>query len=158
MRGPLGRQHKDCLGSTRRMDSAAAEHVHRIRTLDAEWLAAAARRDLEGMMAIYAPDARELLPDVPALIGTTAIRGFYANLMEQMPRFAHHFDAQEITVGVAGDLAVVRGTYRFTPDIQVPSQVHSGKFVGVWRRLGGDWRLAINISNSDPPVPPPAAA
>jgi hypothetical protein len=42
--------------------------------------------------------------------------------------------------------------------MQVPSQVHSGKFVGVWRRLGGDWRLAINISNSDPPVPPPAAA
>jgi ketosteroid isomerase-like protein len=78
--------------------------------------------------------------------------------MEQMPRFAHHFDAQEITVGAAGDLAVVRGTYRFTPDVQVPSKVHSGKFVGVWRHVGGDWRLAINISNSDPPVLPPAAA
>jgi uncharacterized protein (TIGR02246 family) len=139
------------------MDSAA-EHVDRIRALDAQWLAAAARRDLDGMMAIYAPDARELLPDMPPLVGTTAIRDFYANLMEQMPGFAHHFDAQEITVGVAGDLAVVRGTYRFTPDVQVPSKVHSGKFVGVWRHVGGDWRLAINISNGDPPVSPPAAA
>ena len=139
------------------MDPTAAEHVHRIRALDAQWLAAAARRDLDGMMAIYAPDARELLPDVPPLIGTTAIRGFYANLMQQMPRFAHHFDAQEITVGAAGDLAVLQGTYRFTPDVQVPSQVRSGKFVGVWRHLGGDWRLAINISNSDPPVSSPAA-
>jgi uncharacterized protein (TIGR02246 family) len=140
------------------MDPTAAEHVHRIRALDAQWLAAAARRDLDGMMVIYAPDARELLPDMPPLIGTTAIRGFYATLMEEMPRFAHHFEAQEITVGAAGDLAVVRGTYRFTPDVQVPGQVHSGKFVGVWRRLGADWRLAINISNSDPPVSPPAAA
>jgi ketosteroid isomerase-like protein len=109
------------------------------------------------MMAVYAPDARELLPDVPSLIGTTAIRAFYASLMEQMPRFAHHFNVREITVGAAGDLAVVRGTYQFTPDVQVPSQVHSGKFVGVWRRLEGDWRLAINISNSDPPAFPPAS-
>jgi uncharacterized protein (TIGR02246 family) len=140
------------------MNSATSQHVHRIRALDAQWLAAAARRDLDGMMAIYAPDARELVPDVPALIGIPAIRGFYATLMEQMPRFAHDFDVREITVGAAGDLAVVRGTYRFTPDAHVPSKVHSGKFVGVWHRLGGDWRLAINISNSDPPVSPPAAA
>jgi hypothetical protein len=47
----------------------------------------------------------------------------------------------------------VRGTYRFTPDSQVPSHVHSGKFLGVWRRSAGDWRLAINISNGDPPAP-----
>jgi uncharacterized protein (TIGR02246 family) len=115
------------------MDDTAAEHIHRIRTLDAQWLAAAARRDLDGMMEIYAPDARELLPDVPPLIGKKAIRGFYANLMEQMPRFAHHFDAQEITVGAAGDLAVVRGTYRFIPDVQ-GSLWASG---AIWEATGG---------------------
>lgn len=139
-------------------EPAAEVHAARIRALDAQWLEAAARRDLDGMMEIYAPDAQELLPDVPPLIGTPAIRGFYASLMEQMPRFAHHFHTQEIMVSAAGDLAVVRGAYGFTPDVQVPSQSHSGKFVGVWRRLeAGDWRLAINISNADPPAPSPAA-
>ena len=133
-------------------------HADRIRALDQRWLEATARRDLDGMMAIYAPDARELLPDLPALIGTAAIRVFYGNLMRQLPRFAHDFDAQEITVGAAGDLAVVQGKYRFTPDTQMPSQAQSGKFVGVWRRRGGDWRLTINISNSDPAASGPAAA
>ena len=78
--------------------------------------------------------------------------------MARLPRFTHHFDAQEITVGAAGDLAVVEGRYRFTPDTQLPGQVQSGKFVGVWRRRGGDWRLMINISNSDPASLGPAAA
>jgi uncharacterized protein (TIGR02246 family) len=138
--------------------TAIEVHAARIRALDQQWLEATARRDLDGMMAIYAPDARELLPDLPPLIGTAAIRAFYGNLMGRLPRFAHHFDAQEITVSAAGDLAVVQGRYRFTPDTQLPSQVQSGKFVGVWRRRDGDWRLAINISNSDPASPEPAAA
>jgi hypothetical protein len=94
MRSPLGRQHKD---STSRMDSATSEHVHCIRALDAQWLAAAARRDLDGMMAIYAPDARELVPMFRPL-PVTGDPGFYATLMEQMPRFAHDFDVQEITL------------------------------------------------------------
>jgi ketosteroid isomerase-like protein len=111
-----------------------------------------------GTPAIYAPEAQELLPDLPPLVGKVAIRAFYGHLMTQLPRFAHQFDAQEITVGAAGDLAVVRGTYRFTPDVRLPSQVQSGKFVGVWRRAGGEWRLAVNISNGDPPAPAPAAA
>jgi hypothetical protein len=41
---------------------------------------------------------------------------------------------------------------------QHPAQVQSGKFVGVWRRSGGEWRLLVNISNSDSPAGPPAAA
>ena len=140
------------------MDATAELHAARIRALDAQWLDAAARRDLDGMMAIYAPDARELLPDVPPLLGTAAIRAFYGSLMNQFPRFAHHFEVNEVTVGAAGDLAVAEGTYRFTPDTDQPGQAQSGKFVGVWRNLDNEWRLAINIANSDPPPSTPAAA
>jgi uncharacterized protein (TIGR02246 family) len=140
------------------MHIAIETHVARIRALDQQWLEATARRDLDGMMAIYAPDARELLPDLPPLIGIAAIRAFYSNLIVQLPRFAHHFDAEEIMVGAAGDLAVVQGSYCFTPDTQLPSQVLSGKFVGVWRRRGGDWQLTLNISNGNPTASGPAAA
>ncbi len=115
-------------------------HAARIRALDDSWLAAAARRDLDGMMAIYAPDAQELLPESPPIIGRDSIR---------------HFEPQEITVARSGDLAVVRGTYRFTPDSLTPEQVLVGKFVGVWRHREGDWRLQLNISNADEPAPRP---
>jgi uncharacterized protein (TIGR02246 family) len=130
-----------------------SRHAARIRALDDSWLAAAARRDLDGMMAIYAPDAQELLPDSPPILGRDSIRAFYRRLMEQLPRFAHHFEPPEITVARSGDLAVVRGSYRFTPDTLYPHQVAAGKLVGVWCHRDGDWRLQLNVSNGDQPTP-----
>jgi uncharacterized protein (TIGR02246 family) len=111
---------------------------------------AAGRRDLDGMMAIYAPDAQELLPDMQPITGRDAIRAFYQNLIEAMPRFAHQFEPQEIVVAQSGDLAVVRGSYRFTADTSHPEAIQTGKFVGIWRHRDGDWRLQKNISNADP--------
>ena len=52
---------------------ATDQPAARIRALDETWKAAADRRDLDGMMAIYAPDAQELLPDMPPIVGREAI-------------------------------------------------------------------------------------
>lgn len=132
------------------MDSNTTdEHIARIEALDEQWRQAAARRDLDGMMAIYAPDARELLPGLPPIVGRDAIRSFYGDLIDRFPRFSHEFEADEIMMARSGDLAVARGRYRFTPDTLNTADEQSGKFVGVWRYVDGDWRLQINISNND---------
>ena len=127
------------------------EAAARILALDEEWSAAAARRDLDGMMVIYAPDARELLPGMTAIVGREAIRDFYGQLIDRFPDFAHEFEPEEITVAASEDLAVVRGMYRFTPDSGSPEEAQVGKFVGVWCRVEGDWRLKYNISNANEP-------
>jgi uncharacterized protein (TIGR02246 family) len=127
-----------------------ALHAARIRALDEGWAAAAKRRDLDGMLAIYAPDAQELLPQMAPLVGREAIRSFYEGLLNQFPRFAHHFEPEEITVAASGDLAVARGWYAFTPDTHSPKVVQRGKFIGVWCRNGDDWLLRYNIANPDP--------
>ena len=130
----------------------ASRHADRIRELDDAWLEAAARRDLDGMVAIYAPEAHELQPGLPPIIGRDAIREFYLELIERLPRFQHTFSMDEVTIAESGDLAIVRGTYRFVPDDTVPDQVDVGKFVAVWVFYAGDWKLQINISNSDGPA------
>lgn len=101
------------------------------------------------MIAIYAADAQELLPDMAPIVGRDSIRAFYRSLIEQQPRFAHQFEAHELIVTESGDPAVVRGVYRFTADTLHRDQVQTGKFVGVWRHREGDWRLQVNISNTD---------
>lgn len=131
----------------------AQEAAARIRALDEAWLDAAARRDLSAMMANYAVNAQELLPDMPAIVGRDSIRAFYESVIEQLPRFTHDFAPEDITVASSGDLAVVRGTYRFTPDTLKPQEVQEGKYVGVWRYDDGEWRLFINISNTSKPGP-----
>ncbi len=122
--------------------------VDRIRALDGRWREAAVRHDLDAMMSIYAEDARELLPGMPPIVGIEAIREFYAGLIEEYPRFEHEFEIAEIIVTDSGDLAVTRGTYRFTPDGRRRDEYESGKYVGVWRKRDGEWRLYLNISNS----------
>lgn len=123
----------------------------RIRARNDAWREAAARNDLEGMLAIYAADARELLPGMPAVEGRETIRDFYAGLIERFPRFRNDFEPEEILVGGSADLAVARGRFRFTPDTDQPDDTQQGKYVGVWRRVEGEWRLAINISHADEP-------
>lgn len=125
------------------------KHAEQIRELDEGWMRAAAQRDLDGMMAIYAPDARELLPGMPPVVGREAIREFYRGVLDALPRFAHRSDIDDIVVAESGDLAVVRGSYRFIADTERSEEAQTGKFVGVWRNRNGEWRLQINISNSD---------
>ena len=126
----------------------AGRHVERIRALDDSWLEAARRCDLDGMMAIYAPEATELLPGHPPLLGRDAIRDFYRGWLEGHPLLDASLTMDEVTIAESGDLAVVRGTYRFMFDSAKPDGTDAGKFVGVWIFTAGDWRLMINISNS----------
>lgn len=124
------------------------DHAARIRGLDESWKAAAARRDLDGMLAIYADDAQELLPGLAPIVGREAIRKFYGRVLEQLPRCVYAFEAHETVVAQSADLAVVRGSYHFTPDERWPENAQTGKFIGVWRRRDGDWRLQFNMSNA----------
>lgn len=127
----------------------ASRHAERIRELEESWLTAARLRNVDGMLAMYAPEPYELWPGQPALVGREAIRAFYHQLLEDYPRFQQTFVMDEVTIAESGDLAVVRGTYRFTPDETKPGEVEIGKFVAVWVFYAGDWRLHTNISNSD---------
>lgn len=125
------------------------EHKRRILVLDKAWKSAASDYNLDGMMAIYSEDAREILPGMPVLQGIKDIREFYRGLIKNNPRFSNEFDAQEIIISESGDLAVIRGNFKFMADKELPDEIQTGKYVGVWKNEDGDWRLKINISNSD---------
>ena len=102
-------------------------------------------------MKIYAPDAIEFLPDMPPTVGRSAIRLFYEKLFDGLPHLSHEFTTDHVTVSASCDLAVTHGSYRFTPDTREAEVVEAGSFVGVWHRLAGEWRLKLNISNSNHP-------
>ena len=81
------------------MTSASSEtHAARIRAVDEEWKLAAANRDIDGMLAIYADDAQELMPGVPAITGREAIRAFYVRVLNDLPRYMHELQMDEIIV------------------------------------------------------------
>jgi ketosteroid isomerase-like protein len=48
-----------------------------------------------------------------------------------------------------GDAACEIGAYTLTAG----GETDKGKYVVIWKREGGDWKLAVDIWNTDTPLP-----
>jgi ketosteroid isomerase-like protein len=71
--------------------------------------------------------------------------------MMQTPGFDLTFTPEVILVSSSGDMALDRGTYRLLVAPQGKQLTDTGKYVVVWRKVGGDWKAAADIFNSDLP-------
>jgi uncharacterized protein (TIGR02246 family) len=123
-----------------------------IITRDQAWASAAAARDLERTVSYWADDATLMPPDMTALKGKDAIRGYVAGAFGA-PGFHITWKAQEVVVGSGGRLAYEVATNQFTiADSTGTLHTSSGKGVTVWRKdPDGVWRCVIDIWNSLPP-------
>ena len=72
--------------------------------------------------------------------------------MMHTPGFDLTFVPEGIIVSGSGDMALDRGTYSLTVAPGGSTQTDTGKYVVVWRKIGGDWKAAADIFNSDLPV------
>jgi uncharacterized protein (TIGR02246 family) len=142
-------------GGAASADASADEAA--IRVADSTWFAAMNANDADAVAALYADDAVVNAPGAPPARGSAAVRQFIAkdaadmkaaNLSMVTPPTAE--------VGVSGDLAWVWNT--FTVKDKAGATVDAGKYVTVFARKGGTWRIIRDIWNSDNPPTPPAAA
>ncbi len=72
--------------------------------------------------------------------------------MMQTPGFDLTFVPEQIIVSSSGDMALDRGTYRLAVAPNGTAQTDTGKYVVVWRKVGGEWKAAADIFNSDLPA------
>ena len=108
-----------------------------------------AARRLDAVIALYARDARLLRAGASAVHGRDSIAIVFRDLAAELPRFRHEFRSDSVVVASGGDYAIVTGTYRFTSDTLHPSAFDVGKYLGVWKREDGDWRIALDMTNSN---------
>ena len=134
------------LGTAARSDTSADEIT--IRELDQKWLAAAQAGDATASAGFYAPDGALLLPDGPIAQGTQAIIAAWRGIFG-MKNAKLTFAPTEVTVASAGDMAYEIGTYEFSFDSDKGPVKDVGKYVVVWKKIGGDWKVTADINNSD---------
>lgn len=107
--------------------------------------------DWAAVAALYTEDAVLMPPNHAAVRGPDAIQEFMSSFP---PTTA--FDLQGDEIDGCGDLAYVRGTYSMTlaPEGAEPVE-ESGKYVEIRRKQpDGRWLLAVDIFNSNEPLPP----
>ena len=130
-----------------------------LRDLDAQWSAAAGAKDLEKTMFFYSQDAIVLPANAPAATTKEAVRNTWKELLAS-PGLAIGWKTTKVDVAKSGDIAYTTGTYELTMNDANGTPINDhGKYVEVWKKQAdGKWKVAVDIWNSDLPVPAAAPA
>jgi uncharacterized protein (TIGR02246 family) len=121
-----------------------------IAAADSAFQAGANAGDAAAVAAVYATDASLLPPNLPVQRGRTAIRAFWAGLLDA---YTVKFEIAPDIIEGRGDLAYNMGHYRFTAvpkEKKAPGIADEGKFVEILKRQpDGTWKYAVDIYNSN---------
>ena len=131
------------------VDTAGDEQA--IRAQVDHWLQLVKAKDASGIAELYAEDGAVMPPNAPIGKGRAAIEQTWASMM-RTPGFGLTFAPEQIVVSSSGDMALDRGTYSLTIAPDGTSQTDTGKYVVVWRKIGGEWKASADIFNSDLPA------
>jgi uncharacterized protein (TIGR02246 family) len=131
-------------------DTAADEAA--IRAHGQTWLARYKAADLEGLMALYEPDAILALHDQPARRGVDEIRAYFE---PGLGKSHVEFELDVEHVEVHGDQAWLVSQYWLRATAKDSGYVYedAGRSLIVYRRgADGEWRIAADIDNNTPDV------
>lgn len=132
-----------------RVDLAAEEKA--IRDLDAQWASAVAAKDTARIAQLYATDGLYMAPNMQALGGRAgAQKGWGA--MFALPGAALTFGPTRIVVAESGDMAYDIGTYTFSMNGRNGPVEEKGKYLVVWKKQDGQWKVAADMFNNDGPA------
>jgi uncharacterized protein (TIGR02246 family) len=132
-------------------DFVAGDADAAVRANAAGFTAAANAANLDDLAAFYGDSAMLLPPNMPAINGRDAIKQYWGGAINAG---AAHIELTTDDVMQSGDLAVETGRYNFslTPKGATTTIKDNGKYVVVWRKSDGKWRIARDIFSSDLPA------
>jgi uncharacterized protein (TIGR02246 family) len=112
------------------------------RKFEAAW----AKKDAAAVAELYTADALAMPPNGPVAKGAQAILDMWKAALPTVPGPIRLITLETST---HGDVAHEVGTYvMWGPDGKI---VDNGKFVVLWKKEGGQWKLHRDIWNSDMP-------
>lgn len=94
--------------------------------------------------AHYADDAQILPPQRPAIDGRPAIAAYFQANIDKYIGFGN--DTQWSVV--RGDIAIEQGVYNIR-NVRVGQDVEAGKYIRIWKRINGDWKLYRDMFSAD---------
>ena len=104
------------------------------------WIAAVNEGSLDRYADLMARDIVWVPPGVDAIVGRTAVREWLAPFFET---YDYAFDLAVESLRPAGTIAVERGSFRsrMVPRTGDDPMEHGGRYLVLWRRDGGAWRI-----------------
>lgn len=114
-----------------------------IRNANDNFENAFARGDAKAMAALYTPDAILLPPGAPIQRGSNGIENFWKMVMDMGIKEVNLTTSE---IEEMGETAVEVGEYKLTGSNNNP--VDNGKYLVVWKKEMGSWKLHKDIWNT----------
>jgi len=139
----------DTASATPTVNLAAEEKA--IRDLDAQWASAVANKDTAAVSKFYATDGLYMAPNAQALGGRAGAQKGWS-WMVTMKDAGLTFGPTKVVVAQSGDIAYDIGTYTFQMNGPKGPVEDKGKYLVVWKKQDGQWKVAADMFNSDMPA------
>lgn len=123
-----------------------------ITQADSAWLRGVMNKNVDSVMAYYTPDAVSYGYGETPAAGTDQVRALYTNMVKATitnPKMS----ANTVKFSDDGSMAYDHGTYQMV--VQQPggkAENFFGGYLNVWKKVDGQWKLAVEMST---PVPAP---
>jgi uncharacterized protein (TIGR02246 family) len=124
---------------------ALAQDKASIEKLNDAFTAAFAKGDAAALAAMYAEDATLLPAGAEMVKGRPGIQAFWSEAVKGLAS-AKLTTLEVLPLGA--EYAEEIGTYALQTKAQPPQSI-VGKYVVIWRKVGGDWKLATDIWNAN---------
>ncbi len=131
-------------------DPQAVEQA--IRDQAKKWVGAVVRGDVATIVGFYAADGVFLRPNAPPAEGPEAIGEAWKGMMG-LPNLSLNFRPTRIDVAASGDLATAVGTYDLAFSSDGGRVRDEGRYVVVFKKMNGEWKVLANIYNSNLKAP-----
>ncbi len=128
--------------------ASADDPKHEFDTLNAHWVAAFKASDFAAIEALMAPDSLLLAPGAPPVQGAKGVVEVWKS-WGALPNVAINFGATFVEVAASGELAYDYGTYTFAFDGENGPYSENGKYIVVWKKIDGAWKIAADIFNNN---------
>jgi uncharacterized protein (TIGR02246 family) len=136
-----------CAKTTPPAANTAADEAA-IRAVNIAWYKAYNAGDGAAVAALYTEDAVLNAPGAPAARGKAAISEYYVKgAAASAAAGLALVDDPSSDVGVSGDLAWQSGTFKITD--KSGAAVDAGKYITVFQRKDGKWKIIRDTWNSD---------
>ena len=123
-----------------------AQDARTIQRMNDKFSQAVAKGDFAAVANLYAEDAVLLPPGADIVdAGRTGIESFWAGAVMQVSELKL---ATQNVKALGSDAVEEVGTFTLKPKGQQPQEV-AGKYVVIWRNVGGEWKIATDIWNTN---------
>jgi uncharacterized protein (TIGR02246 family) len=131
------------------VDLAAEEQA--VRAVSMQWLELQRARDMAAIAALFTDDGKLFREHNEPAVGPAAIEAYLTRDQAENPNSVANWTTDRVEVAATADLAVEYGTWSDTGLGPNGTEQDQGRYVTVYRKVNGAWKVAADISLSTKP-------